>query len=215
LFSQAADGTGSIETLIESPTTPLATGVSPDGSVLVLTAPKTAPDAIKPADFDVLAMRLDGSRQVSPLVDTPSNELNGMISSDGRWLTYQADDSGTFEVYVRPYPDVNSGRWLVSTNGGTQPLWARNGQELFYLAPDGALMRVSVGNGRIWAPSAPAKVFERRVGSAGVNPFRDYDVSVDGQRFLMIKAGSSDDTPQQIVVVQHFDEELKRLAPVK
>jgi serine/threonine-protein kinase len=217
LFSQAADGTGSIEPLLESPTPPVATGVSSDGLVLVLTGPKTAPDAMTVTNFDVLAMRLDGSRQVRPLVDTPSNEGNGMISPDGRWLTYQADDSGTFEVYVRPYPAVNSGRWEVSTNGGTQPLWARNGHELFYVAQDGFLMRVSVGKGLTWAPSAPTKVFERRVGSGGVNPFRDYDIAADGQRFLMIKEGRGDatDAPPQIVVVQHFDEELKRLVPVK
>jgi len=221
LFSQAADGTGSIEPLIEGPNAPVATGVSHDGSVLVLTGPKRGPDAMRGFGFDVLAMRLDGSRQVRPLVDTPSSEMNGMISPDGRWLTYQGNDSGTFQVYVRPYPAVNSGRWQVSTNGGSQPLWARNGQELFYLAPDGALMRVSVGNGLTWAPSAPTKVFERRYllgsGSVGGNPFRNYDVSADGQHFLMMKAGSGDaaDTSQQIVVVQHFDEELKRLVPVK
>jgi serine/threonine-protein kinase len=223
LFSQAADGTGSIERLIDDPNAPeTATGVSPDGSVLVLAGAKPSGDSGGEVAFDVRAMRLDGSRHVFPLLDTPSTGYNGMISPDGRWLTYQSNDSGTFQVYVRPYPAVNSGRWQVSTNGGTQPLWARDGQELFYLALDSALMRVSVGKGLIWAPSAPTKVFERRyyVGSGlvGGNPFRNYDVSADGQRFLMMKAGSSDEGdayPQQIVVVQHFDEELKRIVPTK
>jgi hypothetical protein len=102
-----------------------------------------------------------------------------------------------------------------------QPVWARDGHALFYLAPDGAVMRVSVGNDRVWAASAPTKVVERGYvagsGLVGGNPFRNYDVSADGQRFLMIKAGSSNevDTSQQIVVVQHFAEELKRLLPAK
>jgi len=148
-------------------------------------------------------------------------QASGEISPDGRWLTYSGNDSGTLQVYVRPYPTVNSGRWQVSTNGGLQPVWARDGRELFYVAPDGALMRVGVGNERSWAPSAPTKVVERGYfvgsGSVGGNPFRNYDVSADGQRFLMMKAGSSDqvETSQQIVVVQHFDEELKRLVPTK
>jgi serine/threonine-protein kinase len=215
-LSQAADGTGSIETLIEGPSAPAPLGVSPDGSVLVLADRKTD----KPA-FNLLAMRLDGSRQVRPLLDTPYGAMDGMISPDGRWLTYSGNDSGTLQVYVRPYPTVNSGRWQVSTNGGLQPVWARDGRELFYVAPDGALMRVGVGNERSWAPSAPTKVVERGYfvgsGSVGGNPFRNYDVSADGQRFLMMKAGSSDqvETSQQIVVVQHFDEELKRLVPTK
>ena len=218
-FSQAADGTGSIEPLIEGPNAPVPTGVSPDGSVLVLVDWKA--DKKGGGRFNLLAMRLDGSRQVRPLLDTAYGAMNGMISPDGRWLTYSGDDSGTVQVYVRPYPAVNSGRWQVSTNGGSQPLWARDGHELFYLAPDGALMRVSVGNERTWAPGAPTKVVERRyfVGSGlvGGNPFRNYDVSADGQRFLMMKAGSSDDadTSQQIVIVQHFAEELKAGAPTK
>jgi serine/threonine-protein kinase len=222
LFSQAADGTGSLERLLEDPNAPeTATGVSSDGSVLVLAGAKTSGDSGSDVSFNVGAMRLDGSRQVRPLLGT-LHANNGMLSPDGRWLTYQSNDSGTTQVFVRPYPAVNSGRWQVSTNGGTQPLWAHDGQELFYLASDGALMRVSVGKGLIWAPSAPTKVFERRyyVGSGfvGGNPFRNYDVSADGQRFLMMKAGSGDEDdtyPQQIVVVQHFDEELKRIVPTK
>lgn len=62
---------------------------------------------------------------------TPFNEENGEVSPDGRWLAYQSDESGQFEIYVRPFPKVAGGRWLISTAGGVQPLWARNGQELF------------------------------------------------------------------------------------
>jgi serine/threonine-protein kinase len=217
-YSQAADGSGSIEPLIEDPNAPVPTGVSPDGTVLVLTGVKPGKTEFR---FELVAMGLDGSHQVRPLLETPYSAVNGMISPDGRWLTYQGNDSGTPQVYVRPYPAVNGGRWQVSTNGGSQPVWARDGHELFYLAPDGALMGVRVGNERAWAPGAPTKVVERRYfvgsGSVGGNPFRNYDVSADGQRFLMMKAGSSDevDTPQQIVVVQHFAEELKGRVPAK
>jgi Tol biopolymer transport system component len=215
LFSQAADGTGAVERLIASPNPEIPTGVSPDGRQVVLTevSPKTG--------ADVMTLTLDGPREVHPLVQTPFNENNGTVSPDGNWLAYQSNESGSIQVYVRPFPAVNSGRWQVSTSGGTQPLWAHSGQELFYFAPDGALMRVGVAAGLRWTASAPTKVLEGHyvVGSslAGGNPFRNYDVTADGQRFLMTKTvgGEASDGPPEIVVVQHFDEELKRLVPTK
>ena len=213
LFSQAADGTGAIERLTESPNPQIPSAVSADGARVVFT------ERSRDTGWDVMALRLDGKHQVIPLVQTPFDERNGIVSPDGRWLAYEANDSGSFEIYVRPFPDVNSGHWPVSTNGGTQPLWARNGQELFYVAPDGALMRVGVSRGPTWTAGAPTKVLEgpyvTRV--PGGNFPRNYDVAADGQRFLMIKAAGNGATsaPPRIVVVQHFDEELKRLVPTK
>ena len=109
----------------------MPTSVSPDGTRLVFT--ETAPTTGQ----DVMQLRLDGTHAVTPLVQTPFSERNGEVSPDGRWLAYEANDSGRFDIYVRPFPDVSSGYWQVSTDGGTRPLWARNGQELFYLTRDG------------------------------------------------------------------------------
>ena len=152
-------------------------------------------------------------------MQSPFVERNGIVSPDGRWLAYEAGDSGRAEIYVRPYPDVNSGHWQVSTAGGTRPLWARNGQELFYVSPTGALLRVSVERASSWAATTPTMlVKEGYFTTPGGNPGRTYDISRDGQRFLMIKEGGGTDqtaAPPQIIVVQHFDEELKRLVPTK
>ena len=178
------------------------------GSCLAESAPTTG--------VDVMQLRLDGTHAVTPLVQTPFSERNGEVSPDGRWLAYEANDSGRFEIYVRPFPDVSSGHWQVSTDGGTRPLWARDGHELFYLAPTGALMRVGVARGSTWAATAPTKLFEGRYGAPAVFLGRTYDVSPDGRRFLMIKpVGSPDatDAPASFVVVQHWVEELKRLVP--
>jgi Tol biopolymer transport system component len=213
LFRQRADGTGDPERLATvSSSLPLPSDVSPDGKWLVFAQlfPKTGPD--------LMTMRLDGTHQVLALVQTPSIEWQGVVSPDGRWLAYTADDSGTFEVYVRPFPAVNSGHWQVSTSGGRQPLWARSGQELFYVTLDGALMRVAVETGAVWTAGAPTKVLEARyVMSPGNIVGRNYDIAADGQRLLMLKADGSDaiGSPPQIIVVQHFDEELKRLVPTK
>jgi serine/threonine-protein kinase len=214
LFRQAADGTGAVERLVESPNPQTASSLSPDGTRLLFTTtlPKTG--------GDLAALWLDGPRQVLPLVQTSFNEGGGIVSPDGRWLAYEADDSGAFEIYVRPFPDVNRGRWAVSTNGGTRPVWGRSGRELelFYVAPDGALMHVAVRGGPAWTAGAPTKMLEGRyLLSTGARYQRNYDVAPDGQRFLMIKPTGTDatDTPPQIFVVQHFDEELKRLVPMK
>ena len=118
---------------------------------------------------------------------------------------------------MRPFPDVNSGRWQVSTGGGTRPLWARNGQELFYVSPTGALMRVGVERGPSWAATTPTLLIkEGYVTVSGAKPGRTYDISPDGQRFLLIKEGGGSEqaaAPISLIVVQHFDEELKRLVP--
>jgi serine/threonine-protein kinase len=167
---------------------------------------------------DVMQLRLDGTQAVTPLVQTPFNERNAEVSPDGRWLAYQADDSGRFNVYVRPFPDASSGFWQVSTDGGTRPLWARNSRELFYLSLTGALMRVGVTPGPTWDATAPTKLFEGRYGARAIQAGRTYDIAPDGKRFLMIKAGASAGqtaVPTSLVVVQNWREELKRLLPTR
>jgi serine/threonine-protein kinase len=210
LFVQDVDGRAA-ERLTTSPNVQTPTAVSDDGTWLVFDErfPKTG--------TDVMALRLDGTHQVRPLVQTPFDDRNGIVSPNGRWLAYEADDTGLFEVYVKPFPDVDSGRWQVSMNGGTRPVWARDGRELFYLAQDGAVMRVAVTGGPTWTGGLPTKVLDGRyLASLGGNYQRNYDIAPDG-RFLMMKEGISDATgvPPQIVVVENFDEELKRLMPTK
>jgi len=105
----------------------------------------------------------------------------------------------------------------VSTGGGTRPLWARNGQELFYVSPTGALMRVGVERAPSWAATTPTLLIkEGYITAPGGNPGRSYDISPDGQRFLLLKAGDGSGqaaAPTNLIVIQHFDEELKRLVP--
>ncbi len=141
-------------------------------------------------------------------------EQNAEISPDGRWMAYESNESGQFEVFVRPFPHVDAGRWQISTRGGIQPLWSRSGQELFYLASGGGLSSAHVERRASWSASAPTKVFdERYYHGSGPNSGtgRTYDISLDGRRFLMIKQVESSASPG-MVVVQNWGEELKRLA---
>ena len=186
--------------------------MSPDGRRLIFTetVPKTGED--------VMQMELDATHRVTPLVQSSFIERNGVVSPDGRWLAYEANDSGRLEIYVRPFPEVNRGRWQVSTGSGTRPLWARSGQELLYVSPAGALMRIGVERAPSWAATTPTQLIKEGYFTiSGVYIARTYDVSPDGQRFLMIKNSGADQTaaPPSLIVVQHWGEELKRLVPVK
>ena len=146
--------------------------------------------------YNLAVLSLGAERRTEPLVHTEFNEQNAEISPDGRWLAYESDESGQREVYVRPFPNVNEGRWQVSSGGGTRPLWARNGQELFYLSivgADAALMRVPVERGATWTAGGPTKLFAGRFfySEGGPGQGRTYDVSPDGRRFLMVKDSSN------------------------
>jgi len=167
---------------------------------------------------DLLQLALDGTRRVTPLLQTRFDERNGIVSPDGWWLAYESNSSGSFEIYVRPFPNVGGGQWEVSTTGGTRPLWARSGKELFYVGADGALLRVPVeASGTTWSAGTPTKLLDGRYYAGdGASGGRAYDVSPDGQRFLMIKTPGTDAGPAPaLIVVQHWDEELRRLVPTR
>ncbi len=136
------------------------------------------------------------------------------ISPDGRYIAYQSNESGQFQVYVRPFPKVDAGRWQVSTSGGTRPVWSRNGRELFYEDLSGVLTAVPVQTtGSTFTGGNPTKLLSTRYAAPGNQ--RPYDVSADGQRFLVIKDNTTDDkaTPASLVVVEHWFDELRQKVP--
>ncbi len=149
LYWQRADGSAGPERLTDSPNLQLPTAVAPNGAVLVFM------EVSGKGDFDLMQMTLDGARKISRLVQTAFSERNGVISPDGRWLAYEADDSGPFEIYVTPYPDVGGGRTRISSGGGVRPLWSRGGKELLYVNPSGAIIAVAVSAGAPLVDSPP------------------------------------------------------------
>ena len=157
LWWQAADGTGAAERLTTSSNAQFPTGITPDGTAVVFN------ELTPTMGRDLLQLALDGTHRVTPLLQTKFDERNGIVSPDGRWLAYESNSSGPFEIYVRPFPNVGGGQWQVSTAGGTQPLWARSGKELFYVGADGALLRVPVeASGATWNAGTPMKLLEGR-----------------------------------------------------
>ncbi|HVQ13952.1 MAG TPA: protein kinase, partial [Vicinamibacterales bacterium] len=221
LYTQAADGTGPAERLETSATPQWPTAITPDGKCVVgfELVPKSASDVV----FFPLTHRLtqSGSGRApcgpSPTEQLATSRFEGHFadfSPNGRYLAYGSNESGRAEVYVRPFPRVDSGRWQVSTAGGTRPAWARNGQELFYLDESNALTSVHVTtSGPTFNSGSPATVFDAKYVES--NPSRHYDVSPDGQRFLMIKESAIRDpnaTPASMIVVLNWFEELKAKA---
>ena len=227
VYRQAADGTGTIERLSTTETPQWTTSITPDGKWLsgFELQPRSAANVFflpltravgrpgsTPAPLDQARGRPGVESPVDELAETRFRGDMADFSPNGRYFAYASDESGRSEIYVRPFPRVDNGRWQVSTAGGTRPVWARSGRELFYLDASNSLTAVAVGtSGPTFSFGSPAKVFEAKY--AEPNPSRHYDVSADGQRFLMLKptdTGEPNATPLSMVVVEHWFEELKQ-----
>ena len=141
-------------------------------------------------------------------------DLNADFSPDGKSLAYQSNESGQDEVYVQPFPDLTGKRWKVSSGGGTRPQWARNGHELFYLSPTGQLMSLSIQRqGSTFSLGTASMLFNGPFYLVSGIGGRPYDVSPDGERFLMMKlVGTPGPTAsgRNIEVVLNWYEELRR-----
>ncbi|HEX8028541.1 MAG TPA: hypothetical protein VF491_08770, partial [Vicinamibacterales bacterium] len=218
LYWQAADGAGAAERLTENVSNQFPTAISHDGKTVVVFGAGTG------SAPDLYTLNVDEpGRPQKPLMSTPASEAGAEISPDGRWLAYHSNESGEPQVYVRPFPNVQDGRFQISTTGGTRAAWARNGRELFYLDKDGLLTVVAIqpappGN---FSAGAPTKILNTRyylgASSLGLD-LRAYDVAPDGQRFLMIKDDAERNEPAQLrsmVVVLDFLQELKARLPAR
>jgi Tol biopolymer transport system component len=129
----------------------------------------------------VYAVSINGDRTPRMLVDTPFLEDEVHVSPDGQWVAFHADESGRWEVYVAAFPAFTSKR-QISSGGGVQPLWRADGRELFYLAPDSAMMGVRVDTRTEFTASSPARLFPTNIAPSAGEP--QYGVTTDGQRFL-------------------------------
>jgi Tol biopolymer transport system component len=150
-------------------------------------------------------------RKAQPFLRTRFDEAVPRFSPDGRWMAYISDESGRYEIYVQPYPGPG-GKWQISTEGGTEPAWNPNGRELFYRSGN-KVMAVDIATQPGFVAGTPRMLFEGRYRSAPF-PIANYDVSPDGQRFLMVKPSEQEQAvPTQINVVLNWFEELKQKVP--
>ncbi|MGH9460178.1 MAG: protein kinase domain-containing protein [Vicinamibacteria bacterium] len=202
LYWTRADGSGEAERLTESPNFKSGNSLTPDGAFLVFheQRPQTA--------YDIMVLPFQGDRKLEAFLSTPFTEAEPEFSPDGRWIAYMSNESGSFEVYVRPFPQ-RAGKWQISTGGGIYPRWSRDGRELFYRTERG-LMAVSLeATGGTFRADTPRQLFEGNfvyLGSSG-----DYDVHPDG-RFVMLQSEELEDMTEHshLTMVTNWFEELRR-----
>ncbi len=205
LYSRAADGSDEATLLLAGEYELWPHSFSPDGTALAYW--EIHPENAR----DIWILPLEGDQTPLPFLVTPYNERAPVFSPDGRWITYISDESGRDEVYVRPYSGPG-GQTTVSTEGGVEPTWAPDGRRLFYRNAD-SMMVVSVETGSGFFASKPSVLFEGRF-DRGVTGNLSYDISPEGDRFLMIQPLGDRTTASFRVVLNWFDD-VRRLSPVE
>ena len=209
VYSKAADGTGQAERVATSRTIQWPESWSADGRTLVV--------GDNPMfQFDLHVLSFGEETESEGLLQSGFNEVNSHISPDGRRIAYQSDESGQFEVYVRPFPDVGAGRSRISRDGGQSPAWSSDGRELFFRRTvSSEMMVVAVGPDTTFGN--PEVLFEAPylLSDAGAGRTRTWDVAQDG-RFLMVKdIGVATGSPAQITVVLNWQQELLERVPIQ
>jgi Tol biopolymer transport system component len=185
LYEGAVNGGQAPTLLLQSSLVKIANDWSPDGRFILYRSadPETS--------NDLWALPLFGDRKPFPVAQSPSNEQLGRFSPDGRWIAYQSNESGRTEIYVQPFPGPGA-RSQISTDGGANPQWRRDGRELFYVSLEERLMASSVQfTGATIEAATPVALFSKPEGA--------YAASPDGQRFL-IAATSEEASPITILL---------------
>ena len=179
---------------------------TPDGSKLAFVEISSA------TNRDILLLDMK-SRRVKPFLNSQAAEGWPEISPDGRWLSYASNESGQTQVWVRPFPGPG-GKWLISQDLGWDPIWSKDGRQIFYFR-SGQVWVVDVKTEGGFSAGKPRLLF-MQPGFGGSEPTRNWDLWPDGQGFLSVKY---DETKQpsvtEMILVQNWFEELKRLVPTK
>jgi serine/threonine-protein kinase len=204
IFSKLADGSGAEDQLTTAAeeSGQVAESWSPDGKALTISQWNATDQG------DIFILPLEGERKAHPFVRTQFSEFFSSFSPNGSWIAYTSDESGRYEVYVQPFPGPGR-KWQISTEGGEEPVWSANGQELFYRNGE-KWMVATVHTKPDFSAEAPRLMFESYfINVLGVSHWPH----PDGQRQLMIQPIGAESNPKQINVVLNWFEELKRLAP--
>jgi serine/threonine-protein kinase len=197
IFRKPWDGSGAEEQLTNGLSVEGITSISSDGKL-----------AFFSENGDIWILPLDGQRIPRPFTQSRAIEYGPQLSPDGRWLTYGSNESGEYEIYVVPFPKQD-GKWQVSTGGGFNPEWSRNGKELFYFKGT-AVMLVDIIGQSSFDFSHPRKLFDV-LPSTGI-----MDVSPDGRRFLGLVSRTQDfSLPKINIVLGWFDEVKRKLSGAK
>jgi serine/threonine-protein kinase len=214
LFWTRADGAGKPQPLIRTKRPVFPWSFTPDGNRLAYCEldPETAFDLwTVPLENDDAGLR-GGKREV--FLRTTSDERYPSFSPDGRWLAYASNESGNFQVYVRAFPDTG-GKWQISIDGGSYPMWSRSGRELFFESLDNLIMVAGYTvHGDSFIYDKPRLWSEKGLANA-VSRSRNVDLAPDGKRFVAVLPAEGGEAQHHVVFLENFFDELRRRAPVK
>jgi len=202
IYEKSSSGAGQERAVFRSNQDKFLTDWSLDGRFLVFhtPGPKTG--------WDVWVLPMTGDRKPMAFAQTEFSEVQGQLSPDGRWMAYASDESGRMEVYVQPFP-ASGGKWQISTGGGSQPRWRRDGKELFYVSADKRLMAVEVKADATFEAGVPKGLFGTRFLPAAASHLLSYAVAGDGQRFLVTRL-VEEEPAIPITVVMNWTAGLKK-----
>jgi WD40 repeat protein len=198
LYARRADGTGSPRLMFSGDVGQATT--SRDGRWLII---RTA--SAPPANPDILGVKVGDTTRV-PLVASAAVEVYPALSPDGRWLAYTSNESGTPEVYVRPFPETASAKWQVSTAGGVEPAWSSAGRELLYINAKGDMISAEIPAGGTFSVGKQRTLFSTSQFAQG-GPVPSYSLSPDGKRFVVLREGEAGQ-PGELVVAENWMRQL-------
>jgi serine/threonine-protein kinase len=214
MFWTRADGAGKPQPLTVSKALQSPASFTPDGRRLVFAE-------LSPAGGLIQTVRLDGgsgqlrANKPEVFLQTSSAQPFPAFSPDGRWLAYTDTESGSYEVYVRAFPDKGT-RWLISNGGGMMPVWSKNGRELFYRTEDSRIMVATYTvKGETFVADKPRVWSEKRLANTGLTP--NFDLAPDGKRFAVLMAAEGSESTEvqgHVTLMTNFFDELRRIAPV-
>jgi len=207
IFKKRADGVGSAEPVYETSTFQAPAAVSPDGATVIYHTQTPG------MDWDLGALSLEGDPNDRIIVQTTAGEGNPSFAPDGKWIVYSIGVAGrnAGELWVRPYPNLDDGRWQLSTELGNEPVWSKDGKEIYYRA-DGKMKAVSVETDPTFRAGTPRVLFDDvyyKSSDASLQYHLEYP---EGKRFLMMKE-IQDTKTLKLVFVDNWFDELRRLAP--
>jgi Tol biopolymer transport system component/predicted Ser/Thr protein kinase len=214
---KAANGTGEVETLFSIPDrVSMPSSISKDGKTLLIIGQSTDWNNI-----DIGKISMEGNGTPEWLLEEEYMEATPQISPDGRWMAYFSNESGSDEIYVRPFPEIDKDKWQVSTSGGQNPLWSPDGRELFYITFTNnvaTVMAVAVDTEPMFSVGKPKVLFKGNYISGYVEGL-GFDIDPNTGRFLMIKPAVTEfqrtnTESRKINIVLNWDEELKQRVPV-
>ncbi|MFC1639843.1 TolB family protein, partial [Gemmatimonadota bacterium] len=205
LYQKRADGTRNAELLCDTTGLgPIWQGRwSPDGEWLLI---RTGGGTVTERDVWIMRPGIDSAP--TPLLRGRYNETNPSLSPDGRWMLYVSDESGQLEAYVTRFPDVDQGKWQVSTDGGTEAMWSHSGREIFYIDGGGQMVAAEVATSPVFEVRSRNVLFDPSSWRIDAQFSQYFDVSLDDQGFLMVRKVGGDDAPE-VILVENFFEELK------